>query len=120
MIDQSELTNNFETYLVVFIDLCHAAFTLLLGNYFTSVLHDDLVRSEASVASYAISTVRGFDHFNTNSILSTPVSSCCQIGERTVGAILLASIAILLITFIQHNSVLTTFAATILWLADTL
>ncbi|KAI6763614.1 hypothetical protein HG531_013002 [Fusarium graminearum] len=115
-----ESSDDSETHLVVFIDLRHAALTLLLGNDFTSVLHDDLVRPEASIASYTVSTVRGLDHLNTNSILSAPVSSCCQIRERTVGAIFLASVAILLIAFIQHNSVLTTLAATIFWLTDTL
>lgn len=108
------------SYLVILVNLPHTAFTLVCSDNLSRVLHNNLVRLEATVASHAITTIRSLDDLNTNSVLAALVSTSCKIRKGTVLAMSSASIAIGVITLIKHNAVLAALRATVFGSADTL
>lgn len=104
----------------MFVFFSHSSLALFLGDNLTSILHDDLVRAEAAVASHAVATIRRLDDFYTNAILATLGTSCLQIGKGSVVADFLAHVAVVLVAFVKHAAVLAVLAAGVVRLAYTL
>ena len=97
-------------------DLCvlvagvHSIVALLLGDDFTRVLNDDLVGFKGTVGSYAIASVIRLRHFDTDivflfCIVFSTFASFLQIGESAICAVFRANVAIMVITFVKHESV---------------
>ena len=108
------------THIVVLVLIVHASFTFLLRDDFTGVLHDDLIGLEIAVAPDTVATVRSLDHFNTNTILATLAATCCQISKGAIVAMLLSDVAVVVIAFVKHDSVLAVVAAAIFRATHTL
>lgn len=106
------------TNLVVFVDLIHTAITLLFSDDFACVLHNDLMRLKAAIATNSISTIRGLDDLDTDAVLATFVSTCCKISKCAVGAVLPTNVAIVLITLVKHYTILAALSAAIIGLAN--
>lgn len=107
-------------YLIILINFIHSSFAFLFGDDLACILHDDLVRLEAAIAADAIAAVRRLDNLDADAIFSAPVSPGCQIGKGAVRAFGLANVAICVVAFVEHDSVLARLGAAILWLAHTL
>jgi hypothetical protein len=98
-----------KTYIIVLIVLIHAPVTFIFRNDFSSVLNDDLISIEASIASHSIATINRLDNLNTNSILAAPFTTLLKISKGTVGAILTACSTVGIVTLVEHDSVLAIF-----------
>lgn len=109
-----------ETYLVVLVLGFHAIAAFLVCDNLTRVLHDDLVRRKATVGADAIATVCRLDDLNTNAVLSTARLSLLKIGKGAVRAVFAPNVAVLLVTLVEHNSVLTALATAIVGCANAL
>lgn len=107
-------------YLVILVDFIHSSFAFLFGDDLACVFHDDLVRLEAAIAADAIAAVRRLDNLDTDAIFSALGSPGRQVGKGTVCAFGLANVAICVVAFVEHDSVLTRLGTAILWLAHTL
>ena len=108
-----------QTYLVVLVILIHASITFIFCNNLASILDDDLMRVKAAVASYAVAAISSLDDFDTNPVLATALPAFLQISEGAIGAMTLTGCAIVVITFVEHDSVLAILIASTLWGANT-
>jgi hypothetical protein len=63
------------TYIIVLIIFVHPSITLVFGDNFSSVFHNDLVGLKTAIASDTIATILSFDDLNANSVLSTTLAA---------------------------------------------
>jgi hypothetical protein len=111
---------NGATNLIVLVFVVHASLALFLRDDLTRVFHNDLIRVEVAIAANAIATVRGLDNLDANTVLAAFASTSHEIGKGAVVAKLLANIAIVVVAFVEHDSVLAILATAIVGSAHTL
>src|SRR4051812_17735866 len=95
------------THIIVFIVFIHTSITLILRNDLTSVLDNDLMGLKGAIASDAITSICSLYHFDSNSVLATSSPAFLQVRKRTVGAMFAARGAVCIVTFVEHNPILT-------------
>lgn len=93
------------TYLVVFVDSVHSLLRLFLGDDLASILDDDLVWLESTIASNAISPIQRLDNFDANVVFTALLDSLSQAFEATVPALIFSQPTIAIITLVEHESI---------------
>lgn len=106
-------------YLVVLVYLGHTALALLLRDDLSGVLHDDLMRLKAAVASHTVASISRLDHLHTDAVFASLGPSSRQIRKGAICAISLSGIAVRFVALVEHDAVLTALAAAIVGFADT-
>lgn len=102
-----------KTHLVVLVLLIHSTFTLLVGDDLARVLHNDLMRFKAAVATHTISSVFGLEDLNTYAVTTSFLGSFREHLESPVLAELLADVAVGIIALVQHNTILAVLCASV-------
>lgn len=117
--ESNKISTCYETYVVVFVDLIHSSVALFFCDNLTSIFHDNLVRFEAAVAAHSVTTVRGLDNLDTDTILAAFGSTSGQGRKGTVCAKFFAQAAVALVTLVKHYTVLAIVTTTVLRRANT-
>ena len=93
------------TYLVVFVHSVHSCLGLFLGDNLTSILDNDLVRLESTIASNAIPPVQRLDDLDADVVFPALLDSLSQAFEATVPALLFTKSAVAIVTLVEHESI---------------
>jgi hypothetical protein len=115
-----EIGRDFLAYLIILVNLIHSSFAFLFRNNLTRVLHDDLVRPEAAVAADAVASVRRLDHLDSDAVLAASSPPSREVSKCSVRAEGPADIAVCVVAFVKHDSVLAALAASVFRVAHTL
>ena len=74
---------------------------------------------EGAIAAHPVASIDGLHHLDPDVVFPAPLLSLPEILKATIGAAVGTDVAIALVTFVEHESVLTILAATGLGGADT-
>lgn len=90
-----------QTYLVVLVDLIHAALTFLLSNDFAGVLHNNLAGLKTPAGPYAKAARACVDNLDTHAIAAALLVTVLQVLEGPVLAVLAADVAVCVVALVQ-------------------
>ena len=115
ILPEKDCKTGYVTYFGVFIALFHAVITLILSYYLTCIFYDDLIRLKSSICPNAVASIDSFHDLNSNPVFAPGLAPLSQIRKSTICAMIGPNLAVVIVTFIQHETVVAIFAATGLW-----
>ena len=107
-----------KAYLVVLVPRVHPVLAFLLRDDLAGVLDDDLVGRKGPVAPDAVAAVGRLDHLDADVVFPARLAPFLQILEAAVRARLRADAAVVVVAFVEHQSVETVVVAAARGLAD--
>ena len=108
----------YETYLVLLVNLLHASLAFVLGDDFTGVFDNDLVRLKSSHGANSKTAIFGLCDLDAI-IVPIALRSSLQLSERSVLTLIWQQFAVSTITLIGHDTVMASLSATIFHIAIT-
>ena len=91
---------------------------LILGDYFAGIFDHNLIGFKSTIGSYAVTSISRLHHFHTNVVFSPLFASFFQVSKGAVCAMLRTNVAIVVITFVEHETIKAIFITTILLLTN--
>jgi len=113
-----ELLNR--TYRIVSILRGDSPFTLILGDDLACVFDNDLAGFECPTRSYSKALALSLHNFNPDIKLPSCLAPFLEVSKRTIGAEFDADVAIRIVTFIEHETVVAVFVTAFILCTETL
>lgn len=107
------------TYFSVLVTTMHTIVTFFLSNNLARVFNNDLIRFERAVGTNPVAAVDCFAYLDTNVVLTASLCTFAEGLEGTIGAVIGADVAIAIIAFVEHETVMAIFIAATFGSTDT-